>query len=599
MLCMSHGVEFPIPKFQTINRRECLLDLLPQIDKHYARYASEQHVPGLVYGVLLDGELLHTLGLGTRSAENVAPVDADTLFRIASMTKSFAALAVVMLRDAGKLRLDDPAASYAPELAGLRYPTRDSAPITVRHLLTMTAGWPEDDPWGDRQLAWRDDELAEHLAQAVAFSQPPGLAFEYSNLGYMALGRVIHGASRQSAPEYITEQILRPLGMTDTVWQRDAVDAARLALGYSWVDDGWQAEPILPTGGDAAAFAGIFTTLRDLAKWVQLFLSAYPPRDDADDGIVRRSSLREMQQGWQAIGLFAGQDALGAPLRVDSAAYGYGLRTRQDLNFTSIGHSGGLPGYGSAMRWLPDHNLGIIALGNSTYAPMARATMEAITLLVTASGLPPRKLAPSAPLLAAQSGVNQLLAAWDDDLVDRLVAMNFFLDRSRASWRAWLDDLRARHGLLEPAGELEPENRLRGSWLLRGERGACKIWLSLAPTLPPRIQYLEIESIATPAPVQVQAADQLLRIVARPSRARLARLTAPTADLAAIWDQVRLANLLCGACTLGTVVAGDGETVATWELVTGKQQVNLVLTLDAATGKIADAVFLPQLQHHS
>jgi CubicO group peptidase (beta-lactamase class C family) len=111
------------------------------------------------------------------------------------------------------------------------------------------------------------------------------------------LGRVIHGASGLSAPEYITRHILQPLGMTSTVWNQEEVAPERLALGYRWEENAWLPEPILPTGGDVGAFAGIFTTLRDLAKWVNLFLSAFPPRDDADNGIVQRSSLREMQQG--------------------------------------------------------------------------------------------------------------------------------------------------------------------------------------------------------------------------------------------------------------------------------------------------------------
>jgi CubicO group peptidase (beta-lactamase class C family) len=227
---MTDGAAFPIPQFHTADRRTLLAAVLPQLDALYIRYAEQHHVPGMVYGVLLDGDLVHTLRLGTRSAGEDAPVDADTVFRIASMSKSFAALAVVMLRDAGKLRLDDPAAAYAPELVGIAYPTRDSAPITVRQLLTMAAGWPEDDPWGDRQLAWSNAELAAHLAQGVAFSQAPGVAFEYSNLGYMALGRVIHGASGLSAPEYITRHILQPAGH----------DQHRLESATKWTRDGWR-----------------------------------------------------------------------------------------------------------------------------------------------------------------------------------------------------------------------------------------------------------------------------------------------------------------------------------------------------------------------
>lgn len=593
MLCMAHDYDFQIPQFESTDRREMLQRMRPQLDAHYARYAEKHHVPGMVYGVLLDGELVHTLGLGARVVGRAAPVDEDTVFRIASMTKSFAALAILMLRDAGKLRLDDPAADYAAELAQLDYPTRDSIPITVRQLLTMAAGWPEDDPWGDRQLAWRDDELAAHLAHAVAFSRAPGVAFEYSNLGYMALGRIIHTVSGMPAPEFITQHILRPLGMTSTVWNRAEVDEERLALGYRWEGDAWSPEPILPTGGDVGAFAGIFTTLRDLTKWVNLFLSAFPPRNEADDGIVRRSSLREMQQAWRTRDVLHEQDSLAAPATSATRSYGYGLFVQQTPDLTLIGHSGGLPGYGTAMRWAPEHGLGLIALSNRTYAPMAQATLEAITFAIAPGKLPPRRIAPSAALLAAQAGVNQLLDTWDDALADRLVAMNFFLDRSRASWQARFERLRQEHGALESETALQPENALRGSWTMRGERGTVKITLALSPTAPPLIQRLEIESVLPPSPRQVKAAAQVLAAVARPSRRRLARLLAETADESAIWDQVRLANILCGACTPGKVVACNGATYAEWKLAGSRRPIRLVLTLDAAGAKITNLLFKP------
>ena len=171
--------------------------------------------------------------------------------------------------------------------------------------------------------------------------------------------------------------------------------------------------------------------------------------------------------------------------------------------------------------------------------------------------------------------------------------MNFFLDRSRKSWRAQFAELRAQHGALQPEGEFYAENALRGSWTMRSEQGRVNVWLSLAPTSPPQIQDLEIESVLTPSPVLVKAAAQLLRCVARPSRARLAKLVAPLANLVELWHHVRLANILCGECTLGKVVACDGATAATWQLDGGKQRANLVLTLDGPTGKIASAVLQP------
>ena len=106
--------------------------------------------PAISYGIVRDGELVHAAGFGARSLGGQKP-DERTVFRIASMSKSFTASAIMLLRDAGALALDDPAATYLPELAGWVNGAADAGPLTIRHLLTMTAGFPTDDPWGDRQ----------------------------------------------------------------------------------------------------------------------------------------------------------------------------------------------------------------------------------------------------------------------------------------------------------------------------------------------------------------------------------------------------------------------------------------------------------------
>ena len=107
--------------------------------------------PGMAYGIVAGGRLVHAGGFGARWLGGPAP-GAGTVFRIASMTKSFTAAAVLALRDDGRLRLDDLAEKFVPELRGLALPSPDSPRVSVRHLLTMTAGFPTDDPWGDRQL---------------------------------------------------------------------------------------------------------------------------------------------------------------------------------------------------------------------------------------------------------------------------------------------------------------------------------------------------------------------------------------------------------------------------------------------------------------
>src|SRR5690606_4962607 len=127
------------------------------------KFMTERHVPGAAWGIVIDGKLAHLGVSGYRDLDTKAPVTADSVFRIASMTKSFTAMAVLKLRDEGKLSLDDPAEQYVPELKHLQYPTSDSRRITVRDLLSHATGFPEDNPWGDQQLAATEAEFTRML----------------------------------------------------------------------------------------------------------------------------------------------------------------------------------------------------------------------------------------------------------------------------------------------------------------------------------------------------------------------------------------------------------------------------------------------------
>ena len=167
------------------------------------------------------------------------------------MTKSFTAIAILKLRDQGKLSLDDKAEKYVPELKQLLYPTSDSPPVTIRHLLSHSEGFPEDNPWGDRQLADTDEQLSKMITGGVPFSNAPGIAYEYSNYGFAILGRIVANVtdssnrSRSAAYEkYVTENILKPLGMSGTTLEPSAVPRTKLALGYRWEDEQWKEEQI-------------------------------------------------------------------------------------------------------------------------------------------------------------------------------------------------------------------------------------------------------------------------------------------------------------------------------------------------------------------
>ncbi|HET9425335.1 MAG TPA: serine hydrolase domain-containing protein, partial [Gemmatimonadaceae bacterium] len=143
----------------------------------------------------------------------------------------------------------------------LRYATSDAPRITIRHLLTHSGGFPEDNPWGDQQLAATDDEMAAMMRAGIPFSTAPGTAYEYSNYGFAILGRIVARVSGMPYARYLDERVLRPLGMTSTTLSPAAVPPSRLAQGYRWEDERWKLEPQLPDGA-FGPMGGMLTSVR-------------------------------------------------------------------------------------------------------------------------------------------------------------------------------------------------------------------------------------------------------------------------------------------------------------------------------------------------
>jgi CubicO group peptidase (beta-lactamase class C family) len=164
----------PPAAFADPRRAEKLSSAFPEIDRLMKSFAERSGVPGIAYGIVVDGRVAHVGTAGVREVASRAPVDTGTVFRIASMTKSFTAAAILQLRDEGRLSLDDPAERYVPELAALRPAASDAPRITIRHLLTHSAGFPEDNPWGDQQLAASDAEMSRMMREGIPFSTSPG-----------------------------------------------------------------------------------------------------------------------------------------------------------------------------------------------------------------------------------------------------------------------------------------------------------------------------------------------------------------------------------------------------------------------------------------
>ncbi len=480
-------------------RAERVAAVLPEIDKMYADLAKEKHLPGVVWAVLLDGKVIHTKALGYADIERKIPAGTGTSFRIASMTKNFVALAALRLRDEGKLKLDDPVANYLPEVRKLRLPTSDSPALTVRQLMTMTTGLPEDNPWGDRQMALSNAALEKFVGGGLSFSNAPDTQFEYSNLGYVMLGKVVSKASGMRFQDYVTRNILLPLGMKDTSWEYAKVADGKLALGYQWLNDSWVLEPILHDG-DAAAMGGLLTTMDDFTRYMAFHLDAWPARDGADKGPVKRATLRELHMPRVFAGLAAKATLLdGKTPNPRTSFYGYGLNwTRDSRNLVVIGHGGGLPGYGSQFYFAPQHGVSVVAFSNLRYGQVYGPTGKAVAMLVEGAELKPRTVAPTDILLQRQQQVVELVQGWDEALGARIVAENFFLDRSRADWIKVAGEKLAPIGKVVSAGPIKAENRLRGSFPLVGEKGTLTVSFTLTPEKEPKLQALDLKPEAKP-----------------------------------------------------------------------------------------------------
>ncbi|MGH9749077.1 MAG: serine hydrolase domain-containing protein [Candidatus Polarisedimenticolia bacterium] len=469
------------------------VDAFAELDGAFDEFRLDAHVPGLVYGVVIDGRLAHVKGLGVQDLETRRPVTAGTLFRIASMTKAFTALSILRLRDEGRLSLDAPAETYIPELRAWRYPTGDSPRIRVHDLLTHTAGLVTDDPWGDRQTPLPDDEFTRLLREGVPFSRPPGTAMEYSNMGYAMLGRVVQNIARRPYKEYVESVLLRPLGMTSSGFDVAAAPAGRRALGYRREDDAWRLEPTMAHGA-FGAMGGLQTCADDYARYVAWLLSAWPPRDGADDGPVKRATVRELGQGANFPQVRERFGKSGADECRQASAYGMGMIVAADCDLgVTLSHSGGYPGYGSHVALLTDHGIGIFAFANRTYGIPKAPVWDAAVALHKAGLLKGRPAKVGDPLAAAYAAAARIYATGDVTVASDLLAMNFLLDRSAEGRALDLAHLKAEAGACETGSPIAATGALSGDFTWRCEHGRVKGSLLLAPTRPPRIQSLELE----------------------------------------------------------------------------------------------------------
>ena len=475
-----------------------LQEAIPVIDAAFDRWQAAAHAPGLVYGVVQDGRIIHLRTAGVRTVDGPA-VTPDTLFRIASMSKAFTGLAILKLRDEGRLSLDDLAETHVPEMASWTYPTADSPRIRVRDLLNHTSGFVTDDPWGDRQQVITEAGFTRMLTDGVPFTRAPQTAFEYSNFGYALLGRIVTNVSGRPYNEYIEAEIMRPLGMASSGYDVFASPQDRRALGYRWENDAWSREPDM-IHGVFGAMGGLETSAEDYARWISFLLSAWPARDEPDAGPVRRSTVREMALGSNFASPRSRTGADGQPCP-GAGAYGMGLQANTDCELGNwLAHGGGYPGYGSYMILMPDRRTGLFAFSNRTYAGPSAPLIEAALTLVR-GGLAPVRPAPASDILSERyADLGRIWAAGDVSVARDRLAMNFLMDRSVENWRTVLGLLKTDAGACAADAPITPTGALSGTFRWTCEKGVIEGRLLLAPTNPATIQALNFRLTPTPAP---------------------------------------------------------------------------------------------------
>lgn len=467
-----------------------IAEVAPQLDAIFAQAKEEAHVPALVYGVVKDGELVLFKAMGDRDigTPQIEPIDGDTRFRIASMSKAFTAAAILKLRDEGRLSLSDPAVKHVPELANWQKPTGDAPEITVGDLLHHTGGLVEDNPWGDRQQDLPEAAFSQMIAGGMDFATTPGTRYEYSNYGFALLGRIVSNVSGKPYQDYIREEIMLPLGMTSTGYDVLASPPQARAIGYRWENGGFRREPDMPDGA-FGAMGGVETTANDYAKWMAFLLSAWPASDAPEAGPLSRSSVREMVK-WVA--LRPGYDRpanLGPPCRVGQG-YGMGLVVYDDCQLGRVvQHNGGYPGYGSTMQFMPEAGIGMFSFNARTYFSNSGGVRQALHLLRNAGLAPDRAIEVSAGLASAYGFAR---SAWEKgDPEAAPLAVNVALDRDIADRRAELAALKREVGGCDTSAAISPISAMEGTFEWSCERGTISGRVQRAPITAIELQVLD------------------------------------------------------------------------------------------------------------
>lgn len=330
-------------------------------------------LPGMSVAVIHDQEIAYANGFGYADLDERKPATPETIYSICSISKLFTGVAVMQLRDAGKLDLEDPVSKHLPWLEP-ETPDPEAAPPTLRDLLRHSGGLPcESDHtvWADSdQLFPTREQLIERVSK-LKLSYSPNTNYNYSNLGYALLGLVVSAVSGMEYVDYVHENVIAPLGMDATTpfIPRDTGDGS-LAVGYGrWPRSGSRDEVVNYEERSFTPAAGFYSTVRDMAKFA---MWQFRVLDGKDDRILGKETLEEMYAvAWE------------------NPQWGLGFAIWQMDDKRFVGHWGGCPGYKSQFILCPEEKVAAVVMVNATDAPqftLVFRTYEIIAPVLTAAG---------------------------------------------------------------------------------------------------------------------------------------------------------------------------------------------------------------------
>jgi CubicO group peptidase (beta-lactamase class C family) len=303
---------------------------------------------------------------GLQDADAAVPVDADTIYHWASVTKTMTGIAIMQLRDGGKLSLDDPIVRYVPELARVHNPFGNTGAITIRQLMSHSAGF-RGGTWRWRDQDWQPFEPPgwAQLEAMLPYTEVlfrPGSRFSYSNPGIVYLGQVIERLSGEDFEVYVDKNILRPLGMYASYFDKTPPHLRRHRSHSYYVKGGQRvAAPFDADTGVTVSNSGLNAPMTDMARYVA-FLIGDPARQAEYDLVLKRASLEEM---WRPM-IAAGDDfTQGRMARTTQSGLSFFVDSGGPVRF--VGHNGDQNGFRVYLSVCPDQRAGsLLALNTET-----------------------------------------------------------------------------------------------------------------------------------------------------------------------------------------------------------------------------------------